>query len=76
MKLIRWYNFPPYFTTDSIERGIFKPQTDFHATREQIESLLADAEFYCDASGPDMCPAGLKHSARAVIRHARKALAA
>lgn len=71
---VDWRKFPPYFTGDSIERGIFKPETDTHASAEQISALLSDAEYYTDKHGPDMCPAGLIPSARAVVKHCRRAL--
>lgn len=72
--LIDWRKFPPYFTQDSIERGIFKPESETHATPAQIRSLLSDAEYYADSLGPDQCPAGLVPSARRVIEHCRRAL--
>ena len=40
MNLINWTKFPPYFTSDSIDRGIFQPETDTHATHDQITELL------------------------------------
>lgn len=67
-RLIEFTTLPQYFRTDSIERGVFKPQTDTHATREQLEALLSDAEFYADEFGPDMQPLGLKFSARRTIK--------
>ena len=39
----------------------------------QIECLRSDAEFYCDAYGPDESPAGLVRSARATLAAIRKA---
>jgi hypothetical protein len=71
---IKHDKFPWYFTNDSQERGIFKPESDTHCSVDAARSLLADAKFYVDPWGPDACPNGLKQSARAVIRHVEKAL--
>ena len=72
--MLNWSKFPPYFTGDSIDRGIFTPEQDQFASPEQIRALLADAEFYSDRWGPDECPPGLVPSARAVVKHCRRAL--
>lgn len=66
--------FPPYFVSDSMGRGVFKPESDDFASEEQVRILLSDAEFYADKYGPDECPPGLKPSAKATIRHCKKAL--
>ena len=63
-----WRKLPPYFVLDSIERGIFQPERDDWASPEQVRALKSDAEYYCHRLGPDMCPAGLKQSARALLR--------
>ena len=68
-----WRQLPPYFTLDSIERGVFRPERDDYASSEQIAALKSDAEFYCHQFGPDMCPAGLKQSARAVLKRLLRA---
>lgn len=41
-------------------------------TDEQIETLRSDAEFYCNEYGPDMCPPGLKRSAKATLKSLTK----
>lgn len=66
--LVYFGDFPAYFTSDSMERGIFKPETDSHATPAQLQALLADAKFYADPDGPDQCPPGLIASARAIVK--------
>jgi hypothetical protein len=66
--MINWSKLPPRFTQDSIERGIFKPATDTHATVSQLLVLLSDAEFYADKHGPDQCSPGLIVSARATVK--------
>jgi hypothetical protein len=63
-----------YFTQDSIERQIFKPESEMHATREQLRDLLDDAKFYSDANGPDECPDGLIPSAKRVVVRVQKLL--
>lgn len=73
--LIDIRKFPPYFMNDSIERQVFCPETETHATVDQVRELLADAEFYIDPHGPDTCPPGLISSARATVKHCRAALA-
>jgi hypothetical protein len=73
--LIDFSKWPRYFVTDSIERYIFKPKSATHATVAQVQELVDDAEFYIDPSGPGCCPNGLKQSARAVLKHARAAIA-
>lgn len=73
-RLIDITKFPPYFMGDSIERQIFMPESETHATEDQIRELLADAEFYADPNGPDQCPPGLFASAKATIRHCKRAL--
>jgi hypothetical protein len=75
MKLIDISNLPPYFTSDSEGRGIFKHESDTHCTESELKELLADAEYYADVAGPDECPPGLKPSAKAVVRHCRRLLA-
>lgn len=72
--MIDYSKWPPYFVADSIEREIFQPESDTHASVSQVRALIADAKFYTDAWGPDQCPRGLKQSARAVLRHATAAL--
>jgi hypothetical protein len=74
MKLIDITKLPPYFTSDSEARGIFKPRSETHCTEKQLRALLSDAEYYTDRLGPDECPEGLKPSARAVIKHCRRLL--
>jgi hypothetical protein len=65
MSKVDWTKLPPKFAQDSIERGIFKPATDTHATVPQLMVLLSDAEFYSE--GVD-CTSGLRQSARATVR--------
>jgi hypothetical protein len=39
------------------------------STPEQYAELKNRAEYYVGPGSPDQCPAGLKQSARAVLRH-------
>ena len=64
--------FPKKFMQDSIDRGVFDPESDSEASVEQIKALLSDAEFYADQWGPEA--PWLKSSAKATVRHCRRAL--
>ena len=67
---------PWKFYLDHFERGLPTPDdvksTKAHvfirADDPHIESLRADAEFYCDRFGPDLISTALRNSARATLQ--------
>lgn len=79
----RWVKVPTRFLADHIERGLQTPNVKAYcplkshnyidANDAAIEDLLADARHYASPGGPDQLPRGLKQSAKALIRHLRKA---
>jgi hypothetical protein len=66
LDITNWARF--YFVRDSMDRGIFKPETDSECSMEAARGLLSDAKYYSSQWGPDRSPSGLRVSALAVIK--------
>ena len=70
--MLKWSDLPQRFIRDSIDREVFQPEGQMYCSLKQARKLLDDAEFYIEPLGPDLCPPGLKQSARALVGKIRQ----